>query len=76
VISGRAEPAQQRYACRTVNDHNETEQKLSAIRKASAGDLTVPVYAHSIVEDALRFGATTEQVREAADKNPYWPFDE
>lgn len=66
-------PAAGRYACRTVNDHDEIEQKLTAIRKASAGDLTVQAYAHSLVEAALRAGATSEQVREATDENPYWP---
>jgi hypothetical protein len=49
------------------------EQRLTAIRKAGAGDLTVPAHAHSLVEEAFRAGATAEQVKEAADENPYWP---
>jgi hypothetical protein len=54
-------------------DDDELERKLTAIRKAGAGDLTVPAYAHSLVEAALRAGATKEQVEEATDENPYWP---
>lgn len=68
-------PAAGRYACRTLNDHDEIEQKLTAIRKASAGDLTVPAYAHSLVEGSLRAGVTTEQVRGATDENPYRPSE-
>jgi hypothetical protein len=56
-----------------MSDPDEIEQRLTAIRKAGAGDLTVPAYAHSLVEEALRAGATSEQVREATDANPYWP---
>ena len=58
----------------TVDDSDGTEQKLTAIRKAGAGELTVPEHAHALVEEALRAGATVEQIREATDQNPYWPF--
>jgi len=50
---------------------DEVEQRLTA--KAGAGDFTVPAYAHSLVEEALRAGATSKQVREVTDKNTHWP---
>jgi hypothetical protein len=55
-----------------MSDPDEIEQRLTAIRNAGAGDLTVPAYAHSLVEEALRAGATAERVREVTDENPYW----
>jgi hypothetical protein len=52
---------------------DEIERALEAIRKARAGDLSVPGFAHRLQEAALRAGATEEQVRAAIEHSPYWP---
>jgi hypothetical protein len=89
--SGRdpaAEPAVQRAKAnldtadqelrKAADAHNRAltiERKVRAIREAGAGDLSVPAYAHSLMEDALRAGATTDRVRAATGENPYWPSE-
>ena len=56
------------------SDSDEVERALEAIRGANGFDLTIPEHRTSLEEDALKVGATAEQVREAAAENENWPF--
>jgi len=55
-----------------VSDPDQLGKRLTAIRKAGARDLTVPAYAHLLVEVTLRAGVAAEQVRKATYETPYW----
>jgi hypothetical protein len=56
-----------------VDEPGDIEQRLAAIREANAFDLTIPEHRTSLQEAARRAGATSEEIRKAADENENWP---